>query len=657
MSNPMKNLPFKAMSSLLASLCILSAVPAISNAEDFDEYENVKIDLDKPVKGDTSGRRKFITFTAPETGAYLIDIEDNDEDFAHYPFIYTAQQDHLLGMFDANEEDQYFVFQKGEKYYIDTYGYDTVYSYEMKITKSTHGATAVEHYFIDADGEAIINVDVISDKKYTTEWKDENNNPIDVSGTTYKVAPSVACHFSCTVDDGYTQRTFFMYIDIHADWNISITLDGEEFYSYPIYVDKDTPFTLEAIRSGDYKGKLDYQWFADGQPIEGATSAILKIDGIKKATTYSLWLCDEYHKSDDWSTGFFIDIGIENDFHVEPVGDLAVYMDGNDFIELSVKATAKEADGITYKWYVWDYSRGEISVELSETSSSLKVSNVTEPTTYQVDTIDKYGNVIRTDFVVYPGLNPFPDNNGPYQFVDRCYSNILKREADDEGRNYWVSSLKKFSLTGADVARFFIGSDEFIKSGISDDDFIKILYSTFFDREADSDGRSYWLSQLSSGTLDRATVVESFIYSKEWANLCAKYDIISGTDIISDYEIEPSEAVNAFVERMYTTALGRASEPEGKAYWAKELANHRTAGDIVGLAFFCSEELKAQNLSKEEFVTRLYKTFMDREPDADGLAFWTNLPDYSDTELIDSFTKSEEFCRKCVEAGILSGAN
>ena len=68
-----------------------------------------------------------------------------------------------------------------------------------------------------------------------------------------------------------------------------------------------------------------------------------------------------------------------------------------------------------------------------------------------------------------------------------------------------------------------------------------------------------------------------------------------------------------FVERLYTVALNRASEPEGKAFWCEHVGN----GDLTGAAcaneFLLSKEFKDRNLNDEEFLKVLYKTFFDRD--------------------------------------------
>ena len=132
--------------------------------------------------------------------------------------------------------------------------------------------------------------------------------------------------------------------------------------------------------------------------------------------------------------------------------------------------------------------------------------------------------------------------------------------------------------------------------------------------------------------------------------------ISTGTQlVISKPTKTPSKACVAFVERMYTTALKRKAETAGRDYWAEQLCTHKMSGELVGACFFMSDEMISYKLSNDEFVNRLYATFMDRKPDADGKKYWVQfLKDgHNRLEVVMGFTRSPEFIAKCEAAGIL----
>ena len=240
-------------------------------------------------------------------------------------------------------------------------------------------------------------------------------------------------------------------------------------------------------------------------------------------------------------------------------------------------------------------------------------------------------------------------------FVKRIYIYVLDREPEEEGAAFWSNELWEFKRSGAEVAQGFIFSEEFENRKTTDDQFVEILYKTFFGRDSEAEGKAFWLEQLKNGTMDRVAVANGFIFSQEWADTCASYGIRSGGDIKPSGVIAPTELTYGFVERMYTTALGRGYDEEGKQYWASELANFNVTGEQVGAFFFLSEEMVGYNLSDSDYLDRLYKTFMDREAETEGKAFWTDFLKEGHTreEVVLGFTRSPEFVQKCIDARIL----
>ena len=239
-------------------------------------------------------------------------------------------------------------------------------------------------------------------------------------------------------------------------------------------------------------------------------------------------------------------------------------------------------------------------------------------------------------------------------FVERLYSVALGRDSDREGRENWVIALETGCTTGADVARGFLYSPEFNNRNLSTNDFVTVLYRTFFGREPDQAGLDSWVSAIDGGT-SREVVINGFIDSVEWANLCCRYDIISGGAAEPTVDREPNEATIDFATRLYTTCLNREADPEGLMAWARQLANQRDTGTGAARGFFFSEEFTRQNVSNDEFVNRLYRTFMGREADEAGFTAWVAQLDngVSREEVFNGFAESPEFSRICASYGII----
>jgi hypothetical protein len=110
-------------------------------------------------------------------------------------------------------------------------------------------------------------------------------------------------------------------------------------------------------------------------------------------------------------------------------------------------------------------------------------------------------------------------------FVTRFYQQCLDRQPDAGGLADWSNGLLTHRLTGADVARGFIFSNEFISKNKSNAEFLNILYKAFFNRDPDSGGFNYWLTQLNNGA-DRGAILDGFLNSNEFIGLCRRYGII-----------------------------------------------------------------------------------------------------------------------------------
>jgi len=144
------------------------------------------------------------------------------------------------------------------------------------------------------------------------------------------------------------------------------------------------------------------------------------------------------------------------------------------------------------------------------------------------------------------GIKPVPDGSTPSSsgtgvedFVKRFYSVVLGREADAGGLADWVNRLNTKVATGADIATGFVFSPEFDESSKDNVTLLNLLYKAFFNREADAGGLSGWLTQLEQGT-SREDVLNGFLYSQEFVNLCDKYGIIAyiDTPVVVDNTID-----------------------------------------------------------------------------------------------------------------------
>ncbi len=242
-------------------------------------------------------------------------------------------------------------------------------------------------------------------------------------------------------------------------------------------------------------------------------------------------------------------------------------------------------------------------------------------------------------------------------FVERLYTVALNRQSDPEGKKFWTEQVVEQGKTGADCARFFLlDADEFMKRNLSVEDFVETLYATFFDRASDAAGKAGWVNAIRSGAKTRVEVVNDFIESTEWCDVCASYGVKSGA--LYHKATRPSVNAEKFATRLYTCCLKRDPEQDGLRYWALALTNLEKTGAQAAQFFFEGDEFVGLNTSNEEYLTRLYTTFMDRTPSSEEIRFWIgeiNGGRQTRKSILAFFVQSQEFTGICKKYGIERG--
>lgn len=115
-------------------------------------------------------------------------------------------------------------------------------------------------------------------------------------------------------------------------------------------------------------------------------------------------------------------------------------------------------------------------------------------------------------------------NEGVTSFVNRLYVKLLDRQGEDEGIENWCRTILTKADTTENVAHGFVFSQEFLNKNTSNEEFVKIMYRTFLDREYDQAGLNDWVGQLNSG-VGREQVFHGFAGSTEFHNLMAEYGV------------------------------------------------------------------------------------------------------------------------------------
>ena len=238
------------------------------------------------------------------------------------------------------------------------------------------------------------------------------------------------------------------------------------------------------------------------------------------------------------------------------------------------------------------------------------------------------------------------------KFVIRLYENVLNRQADPKGFKEWTQKLVSKENTGAQAAEGFVYSDELKKRNLSDSAYIDMLYATFLDRGADPSGKASWIHLLENG-VSRAFIFKGFVESPEFSDICSRFGIERGSVVLTEPR-DQNSGVTMFVFRCYDKVLGRKPDQDGLNAWANQLLLKAETPEEVAYGFVFSNEFKAKNLSDEEYVKVLYKTFLDRSYDEAGLKAWVARLQEGDSryEVFRGFAYSDEFKKIAASFGL-----
>lgn len=118
-------------------------------------------------------------------------------------------------------------------------------------------------------------------------------------------------------------------------------------------------------------------------------------------------------------------------------------------------------------------------------------------------------------FIVSPEFQEkFGGNLTNQEFVRRLYLNILEREPDQAGSDFWTATLDSGEMTRPEVAFQFIESPEFIAK-TENNIFVQLEYMGLLRREAEDDGFDFWVSQFEQGR-SKLDLIQGFIFSEEY---------------------------------------------------------------------------------------------------------------------------------------------
>jgi hypothetical protein len=137
---------------------------------------------------------------------------------------------------------------------------------------------------------------------------------------------------------------------------------------------------------------------------------------------------------------------------------------------------------------------------------------------------------------------------------------------------------------------------------------VKKLYNQVLHRDPELSGWEYWTRRVNSGTASLGTVASGIF--------------------------ESPERIDPIVTQMYHDYLFRAPDSGGLAYWRGIWQNDGEPENVIAGIVGSPEFYQSAGGTNQGWVIEMYHRLLTREPDPQGLAYWT---DKLDSEVLDRF--------------------
>lgn len=198
----------------------------------------------------------------------------------------------------------------------------------------------------------------------------------------------------------------------------------------------------------------------------------------------------------------------------------------------------------------------------------------------------------------------------------RLYDAALDRNGDPGGLESLLDRLERGESL-LSLAQAFLTSTEFQQryGALNNQAFIEQMYRFCLNRNGDPVGIQTWTDRLNSGTT-RAEMLVIFSESQEHRDLTAG-TLAQGLWV--------ADEAGLTIARLYDATFDRLPDAGGFATWVDNLKNGMPILDVAA-AFASATEFQQRygTLTNQQFIEQMYRFCLNREPDAAGLATWTN---------------------------------
>jgi hypothetical protein len=201
--------------------------------------------------------------------------------------------------------------------------------------------------------------------------------------------------------------------------------------------------------------------------------------------------------------------------------------------------------------------------------------------------------------VLAPVAEAFAHSPEYYNGIVRTYyQDFLGRSAGSSEQAFWAQTLEA-GVRDEIVLSQILGSDEYFqRAGGTNQDWLHLLYQDLLNRDPDQSGANAWLNALSSGA--------------------TRQQVASLIDVSAERE---ALVVGAY----YQFYMGREGSNAEISGWVGILRSGATQEQVVTIFLGSPEFLTREGGTLGGWLTGVYETAFDREPDDAGFDAWIRI--------------------------------
>lgn len=282
------------------------------------------------------------------------------------------------------------------------------------------------------------------------------------------------------------------YVTVNTETHIRLSFAGGSYIDN--YYGHGFSYHGESITGGTVTGMDSYAFGRKVTEVDGLSHSAVRVA--------------EYLMSGD-STGLYAYGFSGDDTFIGSSGrDVLFAFDGNDVL-IGMEGNDTLDGGAGIDTAVYGGARSSYTIDVT-TFGHIVTEQVGAYTSEQ----DTLVSIERLKFL---DGNVALDLDGSAGQAYRIYQAAFDRKPDAQGLGFWIHEMDKgLSLEGA--ASRFLASEEFRLLYGEDpgtDDYVAALYRNILHREADQSGRDFWVNEIESGRKTEARVLAEFSESTE----------------------------------------------------------------------------------------------------------------------------------------------